>query len=621
MKAKQRAFVKLLILVGVVYLLIMSAIYKTNFSEPGTESSKSIKEVAISTIAACKEGDVKCMRAKLESDSKKEAEVGWIRGFWDKLVSSFPDGPGEGGKAVVLSPREEKLAKERFKENQFNVVASEKISPNRTLPDYRNSHCRARHYPEDLPVATIIIVFHNEAWSTLIRSLYSIANRTPHRLLKEIILIDDASQRDHLQEPLDTFLAEKFNFPTRLYRMQTRSGLIRGRLKGSSMADTPVIIFLDAHIEVSEGWLQPLLHELTLHRETAVSPVIDTISDDNFAYMEASMHIWGGFNWRLSFRWYHVAPQTPHASLGNSLSRKAGGGPLPPRLLLPFSPTDQTQPVRTPTMAGGLFAVFKDYFEEIGTYDSGMDVWGAENLEISFRVWLCGGRLLISPCSHVGHVFRKQTPYTFPGGTSHVINKNTKRLAEVWMDEYKQIWYHINPTVHNINMGDISDRLALKERLNCKPFKWYLDNIWPGSQFNLDLSNFGQIRNKLSECLDTMSRSDGATAGYSTCHNQGGNQIWAYTNDLKLRHDDMCLQGKKVGVPVTYIKCQHAPQRDLDWQYNTKDQHFMHTNTRGCLTTDGTSNLMVQPCVDSPSQMFSIIAAIEKYRPRASADI
>ena len=81
--------------------------------------------------------------------------------------------------------------------------------------------------------------------------------------------------------------------------------------------------------------------------ETAVSPVIDTISDDNFAYMEASMHIWGGFNWRLSFRWYHVAPQTPHASLGNSLSRKAGGGPLPPRLLLPFSPTDQTQPVRS----------------------------------------------------------------------------------------------------------------------------------------------------------------------------------------------------------------------------------------------------------------------------------
>ena len=37
-----------------------------------------------------------------------------------------------------------------------------------------------------------------------------------------------------------------------------------------------------------------------------MSPVIDTISDETFAYMEASMNIWGGFNWRLSFRWYHV---------------------------------------------------------------------------------------------------------------------------------------------------------------------------------------------------------------------------------------------------------------------------------------------------------------------------
>ena len=62
------------------------------------------------------------------------------------------------------------------------------------------------------------------------------------------------------------FLAEKYMFPTRLYRMPTRSGLIRGRLKGSDMAETPVIIFLDAHIEVSHGWIEPLLFELTQHR-------------------------------------------------------------------------------------------------------------------------------------------------------------------------------------------------------------------------------------------------------------------------------------------------------------------------------------------------------------------
>lgn len=122
-----------------------------------------------------------------------------------------------------------------------------------------------------------------------------------------------------------------------------------------------MLLFLDSHCEVNQQWIEPLLARIQENRTTVVTPIIDIINSDTFAYT-ASPLVRGGFNWGLHFKW----------------------DSLPDNALK--TPEDFVKPIPSPTMAGGLFAIEKEYFLDIGEYDAGMNVWGGENLEISFRV-------------------------------------------------------------------------------------------------------------------------------------------------------------------------------------------------------------------------------------------
>lgn len=66
-----------------------------------------------------------------------------------------------------------------------------------------------------------------------------------------------------------------------------------------------MLIFLDSHIEVNQGWIEPLLDRIKENRSNIVMPIIDIISPDTFAYSSSPL-VRGGFNWGLHFKWENL---------------------------------------------------------------------------------------------------------------------------------------------------------------------------------------------------------------------------------------------------------------------------------------------------------------------------
>ena len=53
------------------------------------------------------------------------------------------------------------------------------------------------------------------------------------------------------------------------------------------------------------------------------------------------------------------------------------------------------------------------------------------------------------------------------------------RVVEVWFDDWKKYFYMHKTHLKGMNYGDISKQLALKERLQCKNFSYFMNVVAP----------------------------------------------------------------------------------------------------------------------------------------------
>lgn len=273
--------------------------------------------------------------------------------------------PGENGQPVFAEPEEEELNKKLFDENGYYGLISDKIALNRSVSDHRHPQCKKLKYLKELPNVSIVIPFYNDHLSTLLRTVYSVINRSPKELLKEVILVNDHSTKDFLYGELEDYINKHLKHIVKLYVLPRRSGLVGGnchknslmnlillfllqiwaRLAGARAATGDVLLFLDSHTEASTNFLPPLLEPIAEDYRTCVCPFVDVIDFKTFAYRPQGDGSRGIFDWN-GMHYHHM----------------------------PLRKGDQEHPwslYENPVMVGGLFAISAKFFWELGGYDPG----------------------------------------------------------------------------------------------------------------------------------------------------------------------------------------------------------------------------------------------------------
>jgi polypeptide N-acetylgalactosaminyltransferase len=174
-------------------------------------------------------------------------------------------------------------------------------------------------------------------------------------------------------------------------------------------------------------------------------------------------------------------------------------------------------PYEMPFAPGALFAIRKDEFWRLGGYDKGLYVWGGENMELSLKIWLCGGRLVQVPCSSTGHMYRIRDVHKWTNdnftelavklgvdgndegkylayGVARNVDvmtriwlRNNIRVAKIWLGEWRKYYYKEVFGSKELPGGwakfeeddeYIKEQLGFKEKNHCRDFDWLDKHVY-----------------------------------------------------------------------------------------------------------------------------------------------
>lgn len=205
---------------------------------------------------------------------------------------------------------------------------------------------------------------------------------------------------------------------------------------------------MEAHCIVNRDWLQPLLERVRLNPHVLAMPSLDIIPVHNFHQYYSGTSAHWRFEWNL-----------------NLVNTNPGG-----------VRGDSSEPRPSPGTSGGIFAMRKDWFHHLGLFDTGMLEWGGDHVELSMKVWRCGGRIEIVPCSRVGHLFRNPEDRPYDVEVMQVV-KNYARLAQIWYKDHLDIFYQMKPEARGMKFEGLEELKKKHDELGCKDMSWYIKNI------------------------------------------------------------------------------------------------------------------------------------------------